>query len=273
MFFYRLIMELLLIYMLIGSAAGLLGGLFGLGGGAVVVPVLIYTFTLTGINELVLTHLAIGTSLATIVVTSLSSIYTHQRNRAVLWRVSFWMAPGIGIGVIAGGVLATEMSGARLQMLFGMFLAAVAVQMLAQGHPRVGRDVPDGYGSSAAGAGIGFLSGIFGIGGGSLSVPYLTWCNVPIARAIATSAALGFPIALFGALTFMYRGWGAVNLPEGAWGYVFAPAFAGIALTSIPSARLGAQLAHRLPAARLKKLFALIIFVLGVVLIVTNLET
>ena len=122
-------MEIMFVYLLAGVVAGLLGGLFGLGGGAIVVPVLIYSFTLSGYEQSVLTHMAIGTSLATIVVTSLSSVYTHHRRSAVLWRVFTWMAPGIGLGVIAGGLLATALSGSLLQALFGIFLIAVGLQM------------------------------------------------------------------------------------------------------------------------------------------------
>ena len=261
-------MEIMFVYLLAGVVAGLLGGLFGLGGGAIVVPVLIYSFTLSGYEQSVLTHMAIGTSLATIVVTSLSSVYTHHRRSAVLWRVFTWMAPGIGLGVIAGGLLATALSGSLLQALFGIFLIAVGLQMAFSATPKPHRELPGPVASSGSAAGIGFVSGIFGIGGGSLTVPFLAYCNVDITRAIGTSAALGFPIAILGALTYIVRGWAAPELPGGAFGYVFLPAFLGITLTSIPAARLGASLAHRLPAQSLERLFALMAFLLGVGFIV-----
>ncbi|RLA42589.1 MAG: sulfite exporter TauE/SafE family protein [Gammaproteobacteria bacterium] len=263
-------MDSLILYLLAGSLAGLIGGLFGLGGGAVVVPVLIYCFKLGGVNEEVLTHLAIGTSLATIVVTSLSSIYTHHRKAAVLWPVTLWMVPGIGLGVVAGSVFATELSGSTLQNLFGAFLIFVAFQMALGGSPKPHRELPGRLVGTGNGAGIGFVSGIFGIGGGSLSVPYLAYCNVNITNAIATSAALGFPIALLGALTYIYRGWQVTGLPEGALGFVFLPAFLGIVVTSVPFARLGALLAHRLPAKHLKRLFAVVALGLGVGFISSN---
>lgn len=261
-------METMVVYLLAGVIAGLLGGLFGLGGGAIVVPVLIYSFSLSGFEESVLTHMAIGTSLATIVVTSLSSVYTHHRRSAVLWRVTGWMAPGIGLGVIGGSLLATALAGATLQALFGAFLVAVAVQMTFGGTPKPHRELPGPLAGTGSAAGIGFVSGIFGIGGGSLSVPYLAYCNVDIAKAIGTSAALGFPIAVLGALTYVVRGWAAPDLPGSALGYVFLPAFLGITLTSIPAARLGAQLAHRLPAKYLRRLFASVAFLLGLSFIV-----
>jgi uncharacterized membrane protein YfcA len=263
-------MDSFIIYLFAGAIAGLIGGLFGLGGGAVIVPVLIYCFTLALIDGEVLTHLAIGTSLATIVVTSLSSIYTHHRKAAVLWPVALWMIPGLGLGAIGGSVFATALSGPTLQNLFGGFLIMVACQMALGRNPKPHRELPGRWAGTANGGGIGFISGIFGIGGGSLSVPYLAYCNIGIAKAIATSAALGFPIALLGAGTYIYRGWGVSDLPEGALGFVFLPAFLGIALTSIPFARLGALLAHRLPAVLLKRLFALIALVLGIGFISSN---
>lgn len=263
-------MDSIYVYLLAGSVAGLVGGLFGLGGGAVVVPVLIYSFTLSDLDDAVMTHLAIGTSLATIVVTSLTAIYAHHRKGAVLWHIVLLMAPGIGVGVVAGGVFATELSGSMLQILFGTFLILVAIQMGVGHIPKPHRGPPGRVNGMGAGVGIGFLSGIFGIGGGALSVPYLTYCNVNIAAAIATSAALGFPIALFGALTYVYRGWGAQGLPEGAFGFVFMPALLGIVLTSMPFARLGALLAHRLPERRLKRLFSAVALTLGLVFVYAN---
>lgn len=263
-------MDSIYVYLLAGSVAGLVGGLFGLGGGAVVVPVLIYSFTLSDFDDAVMTHLAIGTSLATIMVTSLTAIYAHHRKAAVLWSVALLMAPGIAVGVVAGSVFATELSGSMLQILFGAFLILVAIQMGVGHIPKPHREPPGRLSGAGAGVGIGVLSGIFGIGGGSLSVPYLTYCNVTITRAIATSAALGFPVALFGALTYMYRGWDVKGLPDGAIGFVFVPALLGIVLTSMPFARLGALMAHRLPEKPLKRLFAAVAMVLGLVFVYRN---
>jgi hypothetical protein len=263
-------METFLVYLLAGAVAGLFGGLFGLGGGAVVVPVLIYCFRLAQFDPQMLTHLAIGTSLATIVVTSLSSIYTHHRRAAVLWQVVLWMAPGIALGAIAGAIFATGLGGPTLQALFGAFLILVALQMGFGGNPKAHRELPGRWPGTANGMGIGFVSGIFGIGGGSLSVPYLAYCNVKITHAIATSAALGFPIALFGTATFLYRGWTLEGLPDGAMGFIYLPALIGIAISSVPFARLGAQLAHRLPALLLRRLFAGLALVLGVSFIMSN---
>lgn len=263
-------MDSVVIYLVAGSVAGLMGGLFGLGGGAVIVPILIYCFKADRLNEELLTHLAIGTSLAIIVATSLSSVYAHHFKAAVLWQIVMAMTPGIALGTVAGAVFATALTGSTLQILFGIFLILVACQMAMSRNPKPHREIPGRWLSIGSGAGIGFMSGIFGIGGGSLSVPYLMYCNVNITKAIATSAALGFPIALLGAATYIVRGWDESGLPDGAIGFVFLPAFFGIALTSIPFARIGALLAHRLPALHLRRMFATLALLIGIVFISSN---
>lgn len=265
-------MQVFLIYLSVGAVAGSFGGLFGIGGGAVVVPVLIYSFSAHGMSPEVLTHMAIGTSLAAIVATSVSAIVTHHGNAAVLWPLVLWLLPGICVGTVAGGLSAAFLSGSALQLCFGFFLILVAAQMgigaVFAGH----RTLPGPTGKLAVGTGIGFLSGIFGIGGGSLTVPFLSWCSVNIRHAVGTSSALGFPIAVSGTLAYVYGGWAKAALPEGAWGYVYMPALLGIALTSTPFARLGARLAHRLPERALKKLFAVVMLVVGSSFIANNLS-
>ncbi|MGK2913928.1 MAG: sulfite exporter TauE/SafE family protein [Porticoccaceae bacterium] len=263
-------MQAYLLYLIIGAVAGLLGGLFGIGGGAVIVPVLIYSFAAHGFSPEVLTHMAIGTSLATILVTSISAITTHHSSRAVLWFVVLWMVPGLCVGAFGGGLFAASLSGSELQFCFGGFLLFVAVRMGLAEASGGRRSLQGPIGKLTAGTGIGFLSGIFGIGGGSLTVPYLSWCGVNIRHAVATSSALGFPIAVSGTLAYVYGGWDESVLPEGAWGYVYVPAFLGIVLTSTPFAGLGAMLAHRLPGAVLQKLFAVVMLGLGSVFILNN---
>ncbi|MGS2724335.1 sulfite exporter TauE/SafE family protein [Porticoccus sp. GXU_MW_L64] len=250
------------LYLLLGVFAGFLGGLFGLGGGVVIVPLLIISFSAQGFDPQILTHLAIGTSLATIVITSISATWIHHRNNAVLWNVFVQLAPGIAIGAALGGVIAALLSGAVLQLAFGVLMVAVAIQSGLALKPKAHRDLPGGLANGAAGGAIGVLSALFGIGGGSLTTPYLLWCNQSIHRAIATSAACGLPIGLFSAVSFMAAGWGK-ELPQGALGYIYLPAFVGIALAATVSARWGAGLAHRLPAVLLRRLFALVILVFG----------
>lgn len=257
-------METLLLYLAVGAFAGLLAGLFGVGGGVVIVPALAFSFTAQGMNPEVLMHVAVGTSLATIVVTSLSSIRAHHRRGAVLWPVFLRLTPGIIVGAFIGAAVADLLPGEWLRRIFALFILFVAVQLAFGLRPAPNRSLPGTAGMALAGAVIGSVSAIVGIGGGSLTVPFLTWCNVHVRNAVATSAAGGFPIAVAGALGFLYQGWGAAGLPEWSSGYLYWPAFAGIVVASTSMAPLGARLAHTLPAATLKRIFALLLAVIGV---------
>jgi hypothetical protein len=253
-----------LLYMLLGAAAGVLAGLFGVGGGIIIVPVLVFSFTAQGIDPSVLTHLAVGTSLATIIFTSINSVLEHQRKGAVLWPVFTWMALGILLGAGLGSITAAAIHGEMLQKIIGVFAIVIAVQMGLELKPKARRAVPGKVGLTAAGGVIGWASAIFGIGGGSLTVPFLTWRSVPMQQAVATSSACGLPIALASALSFMLIGWDNPQLPQWSLGFVYLPAMAGIALTSMFFARFGARLAHKLSPRLLKRLFALLLLVVGV---------
>jgi uncharacterized membrane protein YfcA len=255
-------MELLL-YLLLGAAAGVLAGLFGVGGGLIIVPVLVLSFAAQGVAPEVLTHLAVGTSLATIIFTSINSVLEHQRKGAVRWPVFAWMALGILFGAALGSATAALIQGPMLQKIIGVFAIVIALQMTLELKPKASSVVPGKLGLTAAGGVIGWASAIFGIGGGSLSVPFLTWRSVPIQQAVATSAACGLPIAAAGALSFMLLGWDNPQLPGWSLGFVYLPALAGIATTSMLFARFGARLAHRLPPRVLKRLFALLLFSVG----------
>ncbi len=258
-------------YLVLGALAGLLAGLFGIGGGIIIVPVLVISFELQGISPGVLTHMAVGTSLATIIFTSLSSIRQHHRARAVDWPLVRIMAVGICMGTAAGALSADALSGPRLQQLIGVFSIVIALRMVFGGAPRPSRTLPPPPGLFGVGLFIGWASAIFGIGGGTLSVPFLTRCNVVMQRAVATSAALGFPIAVSGAAFHMFAGYGKPDLPEWSSGYVYWPAFLGIVLTSMYCARLGAKLAHRLPAQVLRRIFAVLLVLVGVRFLIANL--
>lgn len=257
----------LIIYLLIGSFTGVLAGLFGVGGGTIIVPALIFTLTVQGVSPEVLTHIALGTSLAAISITSLSSIHAHHQRGAVLWPIVWQLVPGICIGVWLGAAVASRLSGAVLQVCFGVFLLLIAVQMWFNLQPQAHDEVvtlPKRGLMWLAGLLIGSLSAVFGIGGGSLTVPFLSWNNIKMQNAVATAAAVGFPIALVGATAYIWHGWGDARLPEASSGFIYWPAFAGIAVTSIGFAKLGAQMAHALDAQKLKRIFALFIFVIGV---------
>lgn len=252
-----------LMYIALGAFAGTLAGLFGVGGGLIIVPVLIISFKLQGIGGDLVTHMAVGTSLATIMFTSLSAIHTHNSRKAIDWRLAAMMSLGIVIGAWLGGYTADKLSGPLLQRLIGLFAWLMAAQMLFGLAPKGGATLPGKPAQVAVGGIIGWASGIFGIGGGSLTVPFLTWCSVPMQRAVAVSAVCGFPIALVGALSYVVHGMGHAELPPEAWGYVYLPALIGISIASMPFARLGATWAHKLSAVALKRGFAAFLVVVG----------
>lgn len=252
------------LYMALGAFAGTLAGLFGIGGGLIIVPVLIFSFGLQGVSDSIVAHLAVGTSLATIVFTSLSAIRAHHLHVSVRWEIFRPMAVGIVIGAIAGAWTASLLSGPVLELIIGVFVILVGLKMLLQVNPSPSREVPAQAGLGAAGAGIGWASAIFGIGGGTLTVPFLSWCNVRMQQAVGTSSACGLPIALAGAVGNVMTGWGEPALPDYSLGFIYMPAMLGIVLTSMVFARVGANLAHRLDSGLLKKIFAILLIVVGI---------
>ncbi len=257
-------METFVAYLAIGAFAGMVAGLLGVGGGLVIVPALALLFARAGMAPALIMHLAIGTSLATIAVTSLSSLWAHARRGAVRWDVVLALAPGIVLGALAGAAAAARLPSAGLRVAFGLFELAVALQMALELMASPHRRLPGTIGMTAAGLVIGFASALLGIGGGTLTVPFLVWGNVTMRQAVATSAACGLPIAVAGALGFLAGGWAAQDLPPGATGFLYWPAFAGIAAASLATAPIGAWLAHRLPTRTLRRVFAAFLALLGV---------
>jgi len=257
------LLSTLLLYLALGAFAGIMAGLLGVGGGLIIVPVLAWIFHHQQVSDAVIMHLAIGTSLATIVVTSISSVRAHHRHGAVLWSTFWRLTPGIVIGAWLGAAIADALPSAVLSKVFAVFVLMVAAQMGFGAKPAPHRELPGTAGMAAAGGIIGAVSAIVGIGGGSLTVPFLTWCNIAIRQAVATSAACGLPIALAGALGFIVTGLNAAHLPTWSLGYVYGPALLGITVTSMLSAPLGARLAHTLPTDMLKKVFAVFLAVIG----------
>ncbi|MCE9613397.1 MAG: sulfite exporter TauE/SafE family protein [Lentisphaerae bacterium] len=250
-------MTLWLAYLAIGSIAGLLAGLLGVGGGLIIVPLLAFAFTTHGLPAEHVQRLALGTSLATIVFTATSSGLAHHRHGAVRWDAVARLAAGIVVGTFGGSWVAARLSPASLKGFFAAFLLYVSIQMLLDMRPRPTRQLPGAVGMSAVGGGIGLISSLVGIGGGTMSVPFLVWCNLPVRTAIGTSAAIGFPIALSGAAGYIVNGWHAPALPPGCLGFVYLPALTGVAAASVLTAPLGARLAHRVPTRPLKRGFAL----------------
>ena len=260
-------METLLIFAATGAVAGLLAGLFGVGGGLIVVPALAFVLRWQGVGPAVVMQVAIGTSLAVIAATSLSSMLAHHRRGGVLWPVFARFAPGLVAGAVAGAFVAHALPGLVLQRIVGVGALLVALQMFLDRQPPAGQGLPGPAALLGAGGVIGALSALIGIGGGSLTVPFLAWRGVGMRQAVGTSAACGVPIAWAGAAGFMLAGAGIAGRPDWSVGYVALPAFAGIAVASVLVAPLGARLAHRLPPKQLKRGFALLLVVIGVLLL------
>lgn len=252
--------EIILMYLAVGLIAGVLAGLLGVGGGVVIVPMLVFCFVQQGVQAEVIMHLALGTSLASIIFTSISSFMSHHKHGAVEWVIVKRIVPGILIGTFLGTFVASRLSTGFLKAFFCFFLYAVATQMLLNKKPKATRELPEIGGMFGVGSVIGVVSALVGIGGGSLSVPFMIWCNVPAHRAIGTSAAIGFPIAVAGALGYMINNLHGVGLPEHSIGFVYLPALAAIVCTSVLTAPLGAKLAHSLPVDKLKRTFALFLY-------------
>lgn len=251
----------------VGALAGVIAGLFGIGGGVVIVPALIVALEHQGVDPTVVIHLAIGTSLAIITVTGASSAWGHWKQGAVAVILLRRMLPGLMLGAVSGGLIAGQLQAELLERYFGVFMLLLALRMLFAKPPKEGRQPAGVPAMFAAGTLIGTFSALFGVGGGVLSVPWLARSGASLGRAIGTSAACGLPIAAVGAATFMLTGQGHSALPAFSTGYVYWPAFAGIALFSVPFARLGVMLAHDLSPRLLRRLFALLMLLVGVKLI------
>lgn len=259
----------LLAYLGLGAFAGILAGLLGVGGGIVIVPVLTFLFTSQGLPAPYIAHLALGTSLATIIFTSISSLRAHHARGAVDWQVVRRISAGIIAGTLAGSWVAAQLSTTALKVFFVIFIYYVATQMLLNIRPKPSRQIPGTGVMFGVGGIIGWVSSLVGIGGGSLSVPFMVWCNMSMHNSIGTSAAIGLPIALAGAAGYAANGLAAGALPPWSLGFVYLPALAGISLASVVTAPLGARLAHNLPVAKLKNSFALLLIVMGTKLLTT----
>lgn len=245
-------------YLLLGGVVGFFGGLFGIGGGGVLVPVLLFIFTARHFPPQYALHLALASSMATIVFTALASTYKHHQHGAVIWRVVRAITPGIFIGTALGALTASLASPRVLAVIFALFVLGAALQILLDVKPRPSRQLPETAGLTAMGTFTGWISTLVSIGGGTLIVPFLVWCNVPIRNAIGTSAAIGFPVALGGTLGYIIAGLPLHGLPAPHLGYVYLPAVLGTAMASVVTAPLGAYTAHRIQVGLLRKLFALL---------------
>jgi len=249
---------------LLGLTTGFLAGLLGIGGGMVMVPFLTLIMSARGADSGLAVKMAIATSMATIMFTSISSVRAHHKHGAVRWDVAKRFAPGIVIGSFIGslGVFAL-LKGAYLAIFFALFVGFSATQMILGKKPEPSRQLPGTAGLLGFGALIGFLSGLVGAGGAFISVPFMTWCNINMRNAVATSAALGFPIAVANVIGYVISGRNVADLPAGSFGYIWLPALVIIAVCSVLTAPLGARAAHALPVVTLKKVFASVLYVLA----------
>jgi uncharacterized membrane protein YfcA len=248
----------------LGICTGFLAGLLGIGGGMIMVPFLTILLSNKGVSADLAVKMAISTSMATIIFTSISSVRAHHKRGAVRWDLVKGLAPGIVLGsaVASVGVFAM-LKGASLAIFFGLFVGFSATQMFLDKKPAPSRQMPGFSGQLAAGGVIGFLSGLVGAGGGFISVPFMAWCNIAIHNAVATSAALGFPIAVANVAGYVVSGLNVENLPTGAFGYIWVPALVVIAVCSVFTAPMGAKAAHSLPVKKLKRIFASILYLLA----------
>jgi uncharacterized membrane protein YfcA len=251
-------------YLIIGVLAGFLAGLLGIGGGALIVPLLVFVFTAQGFPPEHLLHVALGTAMASIVFTSLSSMRAHDAHGAVDWRIARALAPGLLAGSFGAALLAGLIPTRPLAMLFTALVVFVGTQLLLDLKPRNTRELPASAGLFLAGTVIGGVSSLAAAGGAFLAIPFLAWCNVPLRRAIGTASATGFPIAVAGSAGYIAQGWRVAGLPEASLGYVHLPALGAVAMMSMLAAPFGARLAHRMPVKRLRMVFALMFYALAV---------
>ena len=260
--------EALLYYLLLGAVAGTLAGMLGIGGGLIIVPALVIAFEMQGFKASIIMHLALGTSLATIVVTSLSSIRTHHQHGAVQWRVVVRLSGGIMVGALCGAFLADQLASDWLQKIFAVFALVVALHMALELRPKRTRHRPCQAAIMGVGGVIGLVSALVGMGGGTMTTPFLLWCNIAVRQAIATAAACGLPIALAGALGYWLAGVGVDGLPQWSTGYLYWPALMAVVASSVVCASFGARMTHQLPVRVLRRGFALLLLVIGCYLII-----
>lgn len=249
-------------YLALGAFVGFFAGLLGVGGGGMMVPVLTTFFVAQnfGVNAV---HMALATSMTSIVITSFSSAWSHQKRGAVLWPVVVKMSPFIMLGSFLGAFVTEWLSSFALAVIFCSFMSYVALQMLLNIKPNPSRELPGAVGLRGVGFVIGSFSALVSIGGGALTVPFLTWCNVKVQQAIATSAAIGVPLSIAGSIGYLIAGSKAQDMPDYSVGYLYLPAAICISVVSSFTAPLGATLAHRLPVATLKKVFAALLVALS----------
>ena len=256
--------EFILLFLLIGCFVGFIAGLLGVGGGGLMVPILTSIFLFKGVPVDSVVHLALGTSMASMVITTFSSFRAHASRRSVIWKVARGMSIGIIVGTFLATFIASYMSSFYLAIFFSLFMAYVSSQMFLNKKPKPSRELAGNIGLFLAGSAIGAISALVSIGGGAFTVPFLTWQNVEIKKAIGTSAAVGFPISIAGTIGYLVNGWPNTSPGEYMFGFVYLPAALLISATSFFAAPYGAMLSHKLPVSILKKVFGVLLFCLSI---------
>lgn len=259
--------DMIIASLALGLIAGLLAGLFGIGGGLVIVPVLVLLFSQHGLPPEHILLMAIATSLATIILTAISSVSAHHRLGTVIWPKVYRLSIMIILGAGIGASVAKQLPADLLRYFLAAFLVYVGGLMALEIKPKASKQQPSRYLDGIVALLIGLISSLVGIGGGTLTVPYLVHGQMPIRNAVAVASACGLPIALAGTVSYVALGWHNPSLPNWSLGYVYLPAFTAISITSIITAPLGAKLANQLPAAKLKRYFAILLFVMAIKLL------
>ncbi|MGF1751321.1 sulfite exporter TauE/SafE family protein [Vibrio cionasavignyae] len=248
--------ELLFMLLILGAVVGTMSGLLGIGGGLIVVPALAYLLPMFGISAELVMQIALATSLASIIITSGSSALNHLKLGNVDIFVIKWLLPGVIVGGLVGSFVADWVPFQYLPKLFALIVLALAIQMILSISSTSTRPLPSPVVTSWYGAIIGMVSSLAGIGGGSMSVPFLSKHGVEMRRAVGSSSVCGCVIAISGMIGFIFHGTKADGLPEYSLGYVYVPALLAIAMTSMLTTRFGAKLATTIPTPKLKKIFA-----------------
>jgi uncharacterized membrane protein YfcA len=249
----------------LGMLAGTLSGLLGIGGGLVVVPGLLYLFAhnVSMPND-ALMHMAVGTSLAVMIVTTLRSLLSHLKRDVEFWSIYKPIMPGVIIGTILGALLAHYLQSRSLEIVFAVFILILSIRLLFPAKVNSLRKLPGNRALSVFGLLVGAKSGLLGVGGGALTIPFLTHSNVNIRQAVVVSAATGLTVACIGTVCFILNGWWAVGLPAWSTGYIYWPAWLPMVLGSIVFAPLGTRLPHHLPAPLLKRFFGVFLVLVAI---------
>ncbi|MCK4608382.1 MAG: sulfite exporter TauE/SafE family protein [Gammaproteobacteria bacterium] len=257
-------MDCFLLYLITGVIAGTLSGMLGIGGGIIVIPLLAWILKSQGIASDLIMHMAAGTSLAIMIFTTFSSWYGHIKRGVVVWDIYRRLLAGIIVGTILGAVFGHFLHSSILELIFGVFIFLVSLRMLIALKPKVGRTLPGPFGMFSMALVIGGKSGLLGLGGGAITIPFLSYCNVPIRNTIAISASCSFTIAIIGTISYILTGQHAANLPNWSLGYIYLPAFCGVVITGPLCAQFGAYFSHKLPTKILTKILGAVLLLVAI---------